>query len=283
MKLPIQYRGTASPASVSAEPAHMLKEYRNYGMTQPTLTQIEQAALNNAHWCNAVCRTHNAGGEFRNGLWLTHHQTPRFYPNAVTVHQAGTAAQLAAIQDLISTTTLTNLAVKDSFCTLDLAPLGFQLLFGATWLWREPTLPKPDVAVNDIRWTTVQEPSELANWESAWNGPLDDNQSAPQPRIFLPTLLADPDMRFIAAYQNEQIVAGAIAFRSDAVVGISNVFTPEDAARDFWAGCVAMTIDAFPGLPLVDYEHGNDLVIAQSLGFEDVGSLRVRAWERPID
>jgi hypothetical protein len=72
------------------------------------------------------------------------------------------------------------------------------------------------------------------------------------------------------------VVAGDIANRSGDVVGVSNVFAHADAKRS-WAGCLAASIDAFPGLPLVGYERGDELVIAQALGFEAMGPLRVWA------
>jgi hypothetical protein len=59
------------------------------------------------------------------------------------------------------------------------------------------------------------------------------------------------------------------------------VFGKEADAARCWAGCLATIIDIFPGLPLVGYERGNDLIIAQALGFEVVGSLRVWGHAEP--
>jgi hypothetical protein len=70
------------------------------------------------------------------------------------------------------------------------------------------------------------------------------------------------------------VVAGAIANRTGDVVGVSNVFAHPDAERS-WAGCLITIINAFPGLPLVGYERGDELEIAERLGFTAVGPLRV--------
>ena len=242
------------------------------------LTQVEQAARNNALWCDTVCRAHGIPGEFHDSVWLNRRQVPRFYPNAVTLSSTqGAAEQLTHIQDLMAEAIPAGLAVKDSFYTLDLAPLEFRLLFEVTWLWRAPGVPKPDGAVAGIRWATVQESPELAKWETAWNGPLAGEQSTLPARVFLPALLTDRDIVFIAAYRDEQIVAGAIANRTGDVVGLSNVFVLRNGTSRFWAGCVTAVMDAFPGLPLVGYEHGSELAIAQTLGFEELGPLRVWA------
>jgi hypothetical protein len=238
--------------------------------------QVVQAAHNNAHWCDTVCRAHGTPGEFHDYLWLNRHSVPRFYPNVVTLSAlSGVADQLAAIRDLVATVPLVSFGVKDSFATLELAPLAFHILFEAHWLWRAASRPPPAPLGTGLSWTTVQQSDDLIRWEAAWNGvPAEDPSTLP-PRTFLPALLADADIRFIAGYADQHIVAGAIANRTGDVVGVSNVFAPDADAAGCWAGCLATIIDAFPGLPLVGYERGNGLIIAQALGFEVVGPLRV--------
>jgi hypothetical protein len=190
----------------------------------------------------------------------------------------GVPEQLDLIQNLLGEGTKQNLGIKDSFCALDLRSLGFQLLFKATWLWREPSRPKPAGVAGGLEWDIVQEPTELARWEVAWNVLLNDDHSPQPSRVFLPSLLVDRDVAFLAARQGHQIVAGAIANRSGDVVGVSNVFTPEEDALFYWAGCVAAITDAFPGRPLVGQEWGDELEVALQLGFEALGPLRV--WTR---
>jgi len=244
--------------------------------------QVVQAAHNNAHWCDTVCRTHGTPGEFHEHLWLNRHPVPHFYPNVVTLSaNSGVADQLAAIRDLVAAAPLVSFGVKDSFATLDLAPLAFHVLFEAQWLWRAASRPPPGRLDTALSWATVQDPAALIRWETAWNGVPAENPSTLPPRIFLPALLSDPDIRFIAAYADRHIVAGAIANRTGNVVGVSNVFVPEADAARCWAGCVATIIDTFPGLPLVGYERGNDLIIPQELGFEVVGPLRVWSNAEP--
>lgn len=238
------------------------------------LTPVEQAINNNAQWCNTVCQAHNIPGEFRKALWLNPHPVPPFYPNAITLlPSAAVAEQQAYIQNLLAAGRLGRFAVKDSFCALDLAPLGFRVLFEATWLWRAPTQLKPSAALAGVQWELVRNKAVLAQWETAWAG------AAQHPtRIFPPALLADRHTVFIAARQAEQVVAGAIAYRTGDVVGLSNVFGPPTELPRFWAGCVAAVMTAFPGLALVDYERGAELALAQSLGFKGIGPLRV--WVR---
>src|SRR5262245_41302794 len=189
-----------------------------------TYSRVEQAARNNAVWCETICCIHGTPGEFHDTLWLNRHPVPRFYPNVVTLApQAGTAAQLAHIQALVATGLPGRWGVKDSFCALDLTALGFQPLFDATWLWRAPCQPLPSRAASGLHWTWVQSASELAQWETVWSGSPANNPSPQHPRLFLPALLAHPEIVFIVAYQHQDVVAGAIAHHTDEVVGLSNV------------------------------------------------------------
>jgi hypothetical protein len=243
-----------------------------------TDSRAEKAARNNAAWCDTVCRTHGAPGEFQDAFWFNRHPVPRFYPNVVTLTQDGSAAQLAQIQTMVATKLPVGWGVKDSFNSLDLTALGFQPVFEATWLWHTPSprLPKP--TASGLRWTYVKSGPELAKWETAWIGELANNSSAKQPRLFLPSLLANPEIAFIAAYENERLVAGAIANHTDDVVGLSNVFAPPDNPQPFWTGYVAVVQERFPDLPIVGYERGPQLAVAQEIGFETLQPLKV--WTR---
>jgi hypothetical protein len=253
----------------------------NLDTPRMTLSRVEQAARNNAIWCDSICRAHGVSGEFHEAVWLNRHPVPRFYPNLVTLtHQRHAAAQLAYVQDLVASGLAGTWAVKDSFCELNLDALGFQLLFEATWLWQAPTAPIPNGRGHGNQWVRLQDESELAKWETAWIGAPTGSSSIQPARIFLPALLSDPNIAFIAAYHGSQIVAGAIANRTGQVVGLSNIFTPSEESVSFWAGCVATANYNFPGLPLVGYEGGQELALAQAVGFEKLQNLRVWAYQQ---
>ncbi len=244
--------------------------------------QVEKAVSNNAHWCDTISRAHAIPGVFHTDIWLNHSAMPRFYPNVVTLSaQSGIAAQHAEVQGLIHEESLAGFAVKDSYATLDLTELAFDLFFEATWIWHTGSGPRFEQESATLRWTEIREAEDLRLWEVAWSDTPADEQSPPLARVFLPTLLNDDTIRFIAAYQGERIVAGAIANRTDDVVGLSNLFVSNLDQVLGWAGCLSMIHTLFPGMPVVGYERGNDLVIAQSLGFDAIGPLRVWGYTRP--
>ena len=170
-------------------------------------------------------------------------------------------------------------AVKDSFCRSELGSLAFRLLFEATWLWRAAGSAKPVAGLADCDWAIVRDAAELERWETAWNGAPAGEHDPPPERVFPPTLLADTSVVFIAAYQGQRIVAGAIANRTDDVVGLSNVFAPDGVAARFWPGCISAAMDVFPKATRWSATSAaTHLAIAQALGFEALGPLRV--WVR---
>lgn len=168
-------------------------------------------------------------------------------------------------------------SVKDSFCTLDLTPMGFSILFEATWLSRAASLPWPGPEIEGVRWSYLRDPLELERWEAAWDG-FPGRAIEAERRVFRQSLLAVDEIVFVAAHQGGRIVAGAVANRTGEVVGLSNVFAPAQDAAAYWAGCVASVMGAFPGLPLVGYERGADLNFAEEAGFSRLEPLRV--WIR---
>jgi hypothetical protein len=232
--------------------------------------RVRLAAFNNAHLCEAVCRAQGRTGEFveSGAIWINRHHVPRFYPNAVTISPD---ASTDTIDELLRIGSIGQFAVKDSFCALDLTSRGFHILFEEQWIYRAASKPRPNLQDTGVRWARIDNPADLAAWESAWSGASEGNRD----RVFAPPILDEEDIPFLAAYSGEQIVAGVIANRTGRVVGMSNVFLPAENALEFTAGCVASIIDAFPGLPIVGYEGGPALEIARRLGFEAIGPLRI--------
>lgn len=235
------------------------------------MTRLEKAIHNNVLWYEAMCQAHGIPRDFRPGIWLTYHEMPLFYSNVLVFSDVLETAEVEKhLQTLIALKL--PFAIKDSLARLELTPLGFQLLFEASWIWRTPN-SKLKNNVDGIRWTMVQSAGELERWELAWSD--EPTNQRVQPHIFLPSLLDDESIRFIAAYRGNKIIAGVVANLTGDVVGVSNIFAPNDA---LWADCITAVTNVFPDLPLVGYEHGDTLTFAKTLGFEELGRLKV--WRR---
>ena len=246
------------------------------------LPAVEAAALNNALWCNSVCRAQGLPTHRDGALWRCAQPTPRYYPNAVTLDPLAHSAQVAQIGALVQNGTMPAVSAKDSFATLDLAALGFDLLFAATWIARTPRPPTAGQGAQAQaawRWAAVRTPVELAAWESAWC----QGEDAPDTATFAPALLQDPNIFILAAQRGGALVGGGILYRTatlyGAVVGISNTFAcSDDDARACWLALADAAARFAPDCPLVGYEAGNELAWAMDAGFAPLGPLRV--WAR---
>lgn len=228
--------------------------------------RVRLAASNNVEWCDAVCRALGRPGEFTPALWLNRQPAPPFYPNAITLNAEDGARQFEAIAALTAELA-GNFAVKDSFATLDLSPLGFEPLFSATWIYRDASDPVP-AADAGLSWEIVTTPESFAAWQAGWAG----NSASPSP--FAMPLLADRNITLIGGWRGNTVMAGAALNRSAGAVGWSNVFGPSDdpACR---AAALGFALRIAGNMPLVGYEHGEDLAQSLDLGFAACGPLTI--------
>ncbi|WP_409234613.1 hypothetical protein [Streptomyces sp. PA5.6] len=236
--------------------------------TAPPLTA---AVRNNAAWCDAVCRSHGVGGTVEGGVWASALRTPPLYPDAVTLSPTATPDDVLPRIDLSSP----GASVKDSFGTLDLSAAGFEVLFEAQWIHRPAPEPAPPRAGG---WEPVVGAERLLAWEAAWSG---DGESE---GLFRPALLDDGAV-FLAPAGTDPVTAaphpfpaGAIAYPGAGAIGVSNLFAADDDLDAAWRSCLEAADRLWPGVPVVGYEHGDDLAAALRHGFEPVGPLRV--WLR---
>jgi hypothetical protein len=222
------------------------------------------AARNNAHWCHVLCRTHGLQGRYEPGLWSCPERTPPSYPDAVTLDVGQRTLRIADAVDSGPGWT-----VKDSFADVDLRPVGLEVLFEATWVWRDAGGPAPR-ADGDVHWQPVRDAADLRRWEVAWDA------GGPSAGLFRPGLLDAADVVVLGGYADGEPVAGAVLNRTGPVLGLSNVFGHGLPPAQVWAGCVGAALDVHPGLALVGYEAGaEERAAARSAGFEELGPLRV--------
>ncbi len=142
-------------------------------------------------------------------------------------------------------------AVKDSFAALDLARQGFDLLLEASWM--RATVPA-EGSTTDIEWRR------------------DDDGDGPA--------LPHGDTGFVrfTGRRGFRVVAGGMLYRGAGVVGLTNVVAEAADAVAVWRSLIVLAAQAFPRLPLVGYESGDDLAAALDAGFEIGDPLRV--WVR---
>lgn len=258
------------------------KIFESESISEPALW----AARNNAAWCEALCKVHGALGKRTDGSWICRGEVPERYPNIVTFEAGDPASQVAHVEGLLAGPLDRPWAVKDSFCQLDLAPLGFETLIEGSWLCLET--PSPQLRHrSDLHWTRIMSGPRLAEWERAVLG-------VGCPRLFPPALLADSRVWVLGGFGDQGLVAGAILFDSTEsastwgqgsppVIGYSNLFLADGASEierhavlEALVGAIA---SRFPDRPIVGWEPESEVPTMERLGFEAVGRLRV--WLAP--
>ncbi|WP_020668312.1 hypothetical protein [Amycolatopsis nigrescens] len=222
------------------------------------------AARNNADWCASVCRSHGIQGTFGEMAWHSAHRTPPYYPDAVTLHPDAVPGDFLHEIDTASP----SCSIKDSFATLDLTSDGFVELFTAQWIHRPAKLSTPRTSAP--RAQQVSTAAHLRDWQAAWHG---DEET---PDVFRPALLEDPSVLVLAVHDGKHLSGGVVLNRGAGLVGLSNLFAVDGSdISAIWLSALTAAADRFPGLPLVGYEHGDDLAPALASGFTVLGPLRI--------
>ncbi len=206
-----------------------------------------------------MCFAHGTVGRFLVHTWVNAEPVPRFYPNVVslTTGASDIDEQRQIVRMLLKSNLPGRWAVKDSFNTLDIARLGFDVLFEANWI-RQPH-PKAAMMLSGL------------SWERAKPG----GEAFPAP------LFSDDNFAMFSGSRNGAVVAGGTLYHSDGVVGISNVSADVDEAPLVWRDLGALAASTFPGVPLVGYESGDELKSAHKAGFEVGDPLRI--WVKGRD
>jgi hypothetical protein len=215
------------------------------------------AARNNAEWCDLVCRAHGIETDLDQDVWVARRRSPPLYPDAVTLR-----AHLSARDVLSRIDRSRGCSIKDSFASVDWSAEGFRLLFAAEWIHRRPAHRS---ATSRLRWRVVRTAEQLRVWAAGHGGG----------QLFRPSLLDNPAVAILLAYDGDDPVAGVIGNRSASVVGLSNLFSGAADPDQVWAEASGAVCARFPGLPLVGYEAGAGLQAAHRAGFVSVGQLRV--------
>src|SRR3954447_21545863 len=123
--------------------------------------RLAAAVRENAEWVDLVCRAHGLPTTFTPDCWHTARRSPPFYPDAETLRPG--VAPSAVLEDI---ETGPGCTVKDSFADLGLSPLGFQVLFDATWICR-PAGPAP----GPVTWRVIPSPIVEDPTVTAFGGP----------------------------------------------------------------------------------------------------------------
>lgn len=229
--------------------------------------EISQIVANNAAWIQMVTAALGIGGEFTPILWQNTHDMPPIFPHADIL--GGTVEeQIAAIQALVDARAGRVVAVKDAWAQLDLAPLGFEALFTADWLYCEPQAL--ETVVTDMEIEYLRTADALRDFALACNG------EDISPEVYHPSLLDNPKIMWLVGKRQGQIVTGLTMVSAAGLIGINNLFGANDADLKSILG---LALQSAEGIPVCGYESSEEKCLPYlELGFQKVGQLRV--WLR---
>ncbi len=228
------------------------------------------AALNNAVWCDAVCRAAGGTTQFAEDLWRSSAPSPSYFPNVITLDsRAKLAAVEAALRACASSSA--ELGVKDSFRTLELLPIGFSKLFDASWIWKDAAHPLQTAW--RLTWKEIESVEDLRAWESAWwPGPA---SAEPRARVFAAALLREANITFLAGFHGAALVTGAAITETEGLVGLTCAFFRGTEAAEARPELLEVVAARFPGKAIAGYESGGELRAMRDCGFREVGPLSV--------
>ena len=228
---------------------------------------LNGAIKNNAELCELVCSSNGTTGVYRNGYWVSAHTVADYYPNFITIDpDVNIDLFQKEIADFNPKRAWT---VKDSYSKFNLKPLGFKTLFTASWVKAPEKFSASEPT--QAEWKVVESEEELLAWEKSWSGRWEPKQKT----LFKPALLQNPEIKFIAANLDGEIVAGVIANLSRSVVGYSNLFVHRKSPQSYWVEAIEFIRKQYKSLPVVGYERDEDLKTALALGFKPLGDLMV--------
>jgi hypothetical protein len=224
---------------------------------------LRLAIDDNIGWCGAVCAAHGADEDISSVAWTNLRPSPPFYPNIITREPGTQTGILKVIERLTALAIPKGWGIKDSFCDLALADIGFELVLKGSWFGGVPTrAPKQP----DNRWKKVASSKDLLRWEMAWGGER-------EARIFTDVLLADRRVEFWSLRPDEMIEAGFICFRSGRSIGLSNWFSLNGQSV-FERGALEIVASRFSGSPIVFWASDGDFVY-ETNAVSQLGPLQV--------
>lgn len=230
-----------------------------------TQNEARIAASNNADLCAAILNANGKRFERDKVAFLCLDDPLPYYPKMVSLDPTATAELEARIRNKHEMGQIVD-SVKDSFSGMDADALGLMVLFEASWIWCDAE--RQNMPAD---WVRIDNAADLSDWHTAWSG---DSSPADQ-MIFPSACLNDPNLAFLARRKGTTVEAGCVANLSENAVGLSNVFSVHPNQQRLFEEALPAVSAFGNGRPVVGYEQGDSLAAALSIGFREVGPLRV--------
>lgn len=249
---------------------------------------VARAALNLALLDRAICAVHHRASQLTDAAWYCTLETPPHTPQMIALGGTDKTPQhRRLVQEIMERGVPGRWLVGDSFAAMELELFGFRKGSSRSWVRKEALAEGDAIELGPgserQNWERVSDEERIAEWEDAWlictsktGGRTSGKRRLP------PGVLQLEGVQVLEGRLDGKIVSGCVANVGAEVVGLANLFLPHGQERDKWrSALIAKVHSDFPGLPVVGHAHGEDLLGLISLGFHEIGKMRL--WERDAD
>lgn len=236
-------------------------------------TKLEKAIDNNHGIYEAVFDSLGIAWTKTESIWYCLQETPPLHSNLVTrIASLKPDEIFQKINDTFQKESWDRWSIKDSFNDLDIHEYGFEVLFGAQWMYLDAKKFTPIPDDLDLTYTVAKSTDELAKWRSAWekvNGEL-------SAQIYIDSVVENKKLFFVMGENKEgEVISLCLLNKTDDVIGISNFCSPEADVVLFWSSMIEFIQTTFGPIDIVGYERKVLLERLGALGIETVGNLRI--------
>lgn len=232
--------------------------------------KLVKAIINNNDLYEAVFKAQNLNWRRNDSICYCLEKTPPFYSNLVTVSDDWRPDEIfRRIDAKFAAENWDEWGIKDSFAVLDLTEFGFKKLFDAEWIYLKAENFKPLEIAGELKYKVIENDRELSNWKIIWDA---DEKIGNE--IFYPQMLENPDVFFVAGFEEEKQVSGCLVNKTADVLGVSNFFAPSEKPH-YWSETVAYIFDKMGAADIVGYERSEIVEELKKIGFEAEGDLTV--------
>jgi len=225
--------------------------------------EIQSAIENNVALCQRVADAHNISTISENGVWMTPHRMPPYYPNLITTESnSDVTDHIEYLHQRLDS----GWGLKDSYARLQLGSNDCRLAITGNWFSASAYAIRKKAPSELSRVTTVQCERDFHRWICAWDSAMDG-------KIFPSHLWQDENLQFVLAESEAQIIGGLLLNRSSRGIGMSNWFG--DLISVVWT----MTETVNSDQRIVGYTDSEEIEQLSSFGFEKWQAMKVWIFE----
>jgi len=220
---------------------------------------IDIAINNNVHLCQSVADAHGIPTITQDGVWMSTHPMPPYYPNLITIDaNTDIDEHIASLHKALEP----GWGIKDSFARFDLADRGFTQVIDGQWFVHPTPSAVTPLRSSDNQLKLVDSDECFMRWLMAWDADMAES-------VFPLSVWRNDALSFLSVERSDEIVAGLLLNDSSSAMGLSNWFGDINAVQ--WALHQTTKSDK----PVVGYTDNDEWPSLQAFGYHRLQPMRV--------